>query len=487
MTAALHLDQVSRTYGGLQALHPLSLTIPAGERHAVIGPNGAGKSTLLSLIAGALRLSSGRLRLHGADITRLSPESRARAGIGRTHQHPAIWPNLTVAQHLVLATRPGPRTADRISAAARGVNALNTVGLQDRAAVPAAALSYGERRLLELAIALAGAPRLLLLDEPSAGLSSGELHRLRDVLTALPEQVTTVIVDHHLDLVFDIADTVTVLHQGQLLATGPAAAIRTDARVNAVYAATGTAPTRRPRAPQAARPALTVRLPAVGYGTTLLTDISLDVHTGEAAAVVGANGAGKTTLLNAISGLHHGVRGTVLVGGHPTAGMPPHHAVDAGLATVPQGRRLWPRLTVAEHLVVAHPRRRAPSVTKDQILALFPALADRLHHRGSQLSGGEQQMLSIARALTTSPNVLLLDEPAEGLAPAIVGALGAALNQLIDGGLAVLLAEPAMQLGHHIADTVVVLADGTITAHHLTRDLRTSTSTVPEGEAAAAQ
>ena len=447
----LHLDGVTRRFSGLQALEALHLDIPDGT-HAVIGPNGAGKSTLLNLVAGSLRPTSGRIRLDHTDITRLSVPRRAAAGISRTHQHPAVFQHLTVGRHLALAVPPHRRLA----AAVRGLVALELVGLADRLRVPAGRLSYGEQRLLELAVALASRPRVLLLDEPSAGLSGQDLKRLRDILTRLTDDrpdLTVVLIDHDLELVWDVADRVTVLHQGCHLITGTAQEVRGHADVQAAYlGVAGTAPSRARR--QTDRPLLTARLPELGHsGAPVLAGVELALSVGEAHAVVGPNGAGKTTLLNALAGLHPAPGARISIDGRPVTIRGPLDALRTGIALVPQGRRLWGRLTVAEHLAVARAASPTGANTPD-VLDVLPQLALRLRHRGGQLSGGEQQMLAIARALLANPRLLLLDEPAEGLAPTVAADLATLLNNRIDNGLTVLVAEPHMLLAHALADTV---------------------------------
>ena len=202
MSTLLHLDQVSRRFGGLAALHPVSIEVTAGTRHAVIGPNGAGKTTLLNLAAGTLRPTTGRIAFAGRDITRLSAPDRAWHGIGRTWQHPAVCGRLTVASNLALAlTHRSDRAARAMQLRRRSLHArvaelVDNAGLSEYATTRAGQLPYGLQRQLELAMALAALPKLLLLDEPSAGLDPDEISRLADRLTALTADVTVLLVDH---------------------------------------------------------------------------------------------------------------------------------------------------------------------------------------------------------------------------------------------------------------------------------------------------
>lgn len=467
----LRLETVGRRYGGLTAVDDVNLEIPGGARHAIIGPNGAGKTTLLQMIAGALRPTTGRILLDGHDVTRLTATAKARRGVGRTWQHPAVFTHLTVADHLALARRGGPATAVDPGAT---TTLLDSVSLRSQADTPAGRLAYGQRRLLELVTVLTSRPRLLLLDEPSAGLDDHARDRVADLIGELPSDVTLIIVDHDLDLVWRLADTVTVLNQGRHLVTGTPTQVRDDERVQRAYLGDPTAdePVARTggnRNP----PVLQVRHLRAGYhGAPVLNDIDIDLSPGEILAVLGRQGAGKTTLLSGLAGLaapwpptQISVDGISLQLGNA------HRAIRAGVALVPQGRRLFSSLTVDEHLQVAvhharpaGSRRRGalPTWSRAQVLDLFPSLARRLVHRANQLSGGEQQMLALARALLTNPRVLLLDEPSEGLAPTVRQQIAHTLRLLADDGLAIALAEPSLSLSTQVADRIIGLANGSI-------------------------
>jgi branched-chain amino acid transport system ATP-binding protein len=241
----LSLSGVGRTFGALKAVDDVTLDIPAGGRHALIGPNGAGKSTLFKLITGAMPVTSGQLALDGSDITRLSEPQRARRGISQTLQHSSLFLTQTVLQNVLLASqrRHGARHSlvprRQVAAQDRARALLADVGLEDRAGIPVAALSHGERRQVEVAVALACEPRLLLLDEPAAGMSPAESARLVGLLQSLPESVTLVIVEHDLDVVFALATSVTVLHLGRVLLTGSPDEVRTSPAVQEAYLGTG--------------------------------------------------------------------------------------------------------------------------------------------------------------------------------------------------------------------------------------------------------
>ncbi|MEU7823079.1 ATP-binding cassette domain-containing protein [Catellatospora sp. NPDC049133] len=428
-TPLLRIRGLRVRLGTAQILHDVDLDIAQGSRHALVGHNGAGKSTLLHAIAGTVRPRAGSIMLAGRDITNLAPHRRARLGIGRTWQHPALCGSLTALQNVTLAM-PGhdPSRAHR---------ALMASGLGAHIDTAADQMSYGLRRRLELVVALAAQPRLLLLDEPSAGLSPAEINSLIMQLTSLPPDTSVVLVDHDLDVVSAIAHQVTVLHHGRILATGAAEEVRRAPLPHQARPRTVT-PVFAPPPAQDRPVVLDVDRLTTGYhGAPVLAGTSLHVTAGEIVAIAGGNGTGKSTLLNAIAGLQPvQAPTTIRVGGREVHGLDAAGRARLGIALVPQDRRLFAQLSVAENLVVPRPGGSGPL---GDPAALFPALAGRLRQRAGTLSGGEQQMLSIARALTTTPRVLLLDEPFEGLAQSVAEQLWLAITELARGGMAIVI------------------------------------------------
>jgi branched-chain amino acid transport system ATP-binding protein len=239
----LGLTRLTRRYGTLTAVDDVSLRLPAGARHAVIGPNGAGKTTLLNLIAGTDRPDHGTIALDGTDITRTPTAKRSRLGVARSFQQPSVIAELSVLDNIVLAGWPHhPRRRGawrspsryRLHTESAGRH-LETVGLADLAHRPAATLSHGQRRMLDLAAALAGNPRLLLLDEPAAGLTDGDIGRLLNILGGLPASVAVILVEHHVEVVAQLASTVTVLTAGKVLVTGPTQEVLAHPEVRDAY------------------------------------------------------------------------------------------------------------------------------------------------------------------------------------------------------------------------------------------------------------
>jgi branched-chain amino acid transport system ATP-binding protein len=243
LTPAIETVALSRSFGGVQAVDGASLRVPAGQRRAIIGPNGAGKTTLFNCLTGVLRPTSGRILLFGDDVTRMPDYRRARLGVGRTYQITNVFLGLTVLENVVLAvhgTRPSKwmvhRSVDRLDDTREHALAeLDKVGLAHRRDVVVRALSYGERRQLELALAMASRPRVLLLDEPTAGLAPAERQRVSELIAGIPRDVTVILIEHDMSVVMGLADEVTVLHRGKVMLDGAPEVIQGHAQVREVY------------------------------------------------------------------------------------------------------------------------------------------------------------------------------------------------------------------------------------------------------------
>jgi branched-chain amino acid transport system ATP-binding protein len=241
--ASLVLEGLRRSFGALTAVNGVTLAVAPRERRAIIGPNGAGKTTLFNLVTGHLAPTAGRILFEGASIGALPPHAVARRGISRSFQRTNVFPRLPVRENLRLAAAAGSRGSyDMLGAVGRLRAPLErarataeAVGLADRLDAPAGTLSYGEQRQLEIGIALATRPKLLLLDEPTAGMSPEETQRMTELLAGLPREITLLIIEHDMDVVFTLADRITVLHYGEILAEGTADEVRADPRVYEVY------------------------------------------------------------------------------------------------------------------------------------------------------------------------------------------------------------------------------------------------------------
>ena len=240
---AIEVSGLAKEFGGLRAVDSVSISVPAGERRVLIGPNGAGKTTLFHCITGTLRPSSGRVSLFGQDVTALPEHRRTSLGMGRTFQISNVFVELTLVDNLILALTGTAarkwtmhrRVGTYPELRSRALAGLERVGLAERADEAVAHLSYGERRQLELALALNTDPKVLFLDEPCAGLSPSERQRISQLVSTLPRDITLVMIEHDMDVALALADRVTVLHRGQVILEGSPAEVQSNAQVRDVY------------------------------------------------------------------------------------------------------------------------------------------------------------------------------------------------------------------------------------------------------------
>ena len=486
----LDLAGVTRRYAGLVAVDAVDMQVRQGGIHALIGPNGAGKTTLFNLISGIAAVSAGTIRLGGVDVTRLGAHRRARLGLARTFQNIRIFGAMTVLENVLtglhaqlsanllqVVARLGRARREEADALARATRALALVGLEAAAHRPAASLSYGDQRRLEIARAMAPAPDLLLLDEPAAGMNPAETAALAELVRTLPRLGTTVLlVEHDMAFVMGLASDVTVLNFGRRIFAGRPAEARADAGVIEAYLghAAATHPVRAPSA-EAGAPLLTVSDLKIGYGRNLaVKGIDLTVAAGQVVCLIGANGAGKTTTLRTLSGLIRPAGGKIMFDGQDMTGRAAHRIAAAGLCQVPEGRQVFPDLTVAENLALGAALVRDPAEIARRragLLEKFPRLAERPTQLAGLLSGGEQQMLAMARALMGGPRLLLLDEPSMGLAPLLIQEIFSIIATLKREGTTILLVEQNARAALDVADYAYVLETGRIVLHGPAADI----------------
>jgi branched-chain amino acid transport system ATP-binding protein len=306
---------------------------------------------------------------------------------------------------------------------------------------------------VELAVVLATQPKLLLLDEPLAGAGAEETQRLVALLRSLRGGFGLLLVEHDMQAVFALADRISVLVSGRIVITGSPDEIRDHPEVRTAYLA----------GPRPACMMLKVENLAAGYGESqVLFDVSLEVGVGEVLALLGRNGMGKTTTIAAMIGLLPPWGGVLEFEGQPIAGLRSFRIARRGVGLVPEGRQIFPTLTVEENLVATAARRGStdPRWTLQCVWELFPRLKERRRDLGSRLSGGEQQMLAIGRALMTNPRLLILDEAIEGLAPVIRAEIWAVLAALKSEGQTILVIDKNLSAVLRLADRIVVLEKG---------------------------
>ena len=463
---ALEAMGLGIAFGGLRAVENLAFAAAARAVTALIGPNGAGKSTALNLLSGFYRADSGSIRLAGSVVGDPAARHLARSGLARGFQTVLLFDALSAAENVLVALhRQGAR---RPGAAELAVQLLRCVGFEGDPTAPAGGLAQRERRQVEIARALALRPRVLLLDEPAAGLTVAERTPLGTLIRSIAAAgVAVVLVEHDLKLVMGLSDHVVVLDQGRVIAQGSPEAVRANPTVRAAYLGTAatSAAARHPAVATGAETMLNVVGLSAGYGgASVVRDVSFEVRAGEMLAILGANGAGKSTLLSAIVGLKRPQTGVVELAGATLSGLSAAAIAARGLVLVPEGRQVFPELSVLDNLRLGAFARRAwpDGAELEAVFERFPRLRERARQRAGLLSGGEQQMLAIARGLLARPRVLLLDEPSLGLAPQVAERLFADLAQLAAEGLTMVLVDQMASLALAVADRGIVLENGRI-------------------------
>ncbi|MCU1460887.1 MAG: amino acid/amide transporter rane protein 2, family / amino acid/amide transporter, partial [Acidimicrobiales bacterium] len=464
--ARLTVNDLAVTFGGVRALDGLCLEVGSGDIVGLIGPNGAGKTTAIDAITGFTPTTGGSIALDGHAIGTWSPRRRAHAGLARTFQSLELFDSLTVRDNLRIAAdarawwrfvtdlvRPGRPTLDADTMAL--VHAFGLTADLDRAVEE---LALGRRRLVALARALASRPSIVLLDEPAAGLDQHERAELADVIRMVATEwgCGVLIVEHDINLIFSLCQHVEVLDFGRPIASGTAATVRDTPAVITAYLGVDqpATPDTRARGQQADGAAIiTARGVSVGHrDVPALRGLDIDIHPGRVTALLGPNGAGKTTTILTIAGHQAVLQGELAWRGDPHR-RAIHQRVGDGAAIVLDDRSILTGLTVTQNL-------RLAKVDPDRVIEIFPELQTLLTRRAGLLSGGEQQMVSLGRALASDPEILLVDELSLGLAPLVVARLFAAIRNAADHGVAVLLVEQQATAVLRFADDVIVVGHG---------------------------
>jgi ABC-type branched-subunit amino acid transport system ATPase component len=464
----LEVFELSKSFGGVRAVDGVTFSVAQGESLGVIGPNGAGKSTFVGLVSGALSATTGTVKLDGTDVTKLDASARTARGVGRTHQIPRPFGGMTVLENVVLAARHSPTKESMAATRSRSRDILDRMGLGDVADTRAGTLPLLRRKRLEMARAFALEPRVLLLDEIGAGLVEHEVAELIELIVSIRADVPAlVVIEHVMDVITACCDRTTVLDFGKVIAQGPTADVLADPNVAAIYLGTGTAGAQVNRSTtHADSPViLEVKDAEVSYGgVRALRGVSLELREGEVLALLGANGAGKTTLARSISAAVPLQAGAVHFRGQRIDTLTPDRVADAGVAHCMEGRRIFSTLSVEENLLLG-----ADRATKDvrrerlaRVYDMFPDLVDHRRRPGTAMSGGQQQMLAIGRALMADPKVLILDEVSLGLSPIAVDRLYESLEAIRKDGVALLLVEQNLERGLSLADRGAVIAHGRV-------------------------
>ena len=517
----LVVEGLTMRFGGLVAVCDLSFSVGRGDITALIGPNGAGKTTVFNCITGFYKPTSGLMALSTDGpvdpdaVASLTASSRRyvrredaptvdglfllermpdfevaqKAHVARTFQNIRLFRGMTVLENLIVAQHnrlmhasgwsllglvgaASYREAER-AAVERARFWLDRIGLLSRADDAAGDLPYGDQRRLEIARAMCTDPVLLCLDEPAAGLNPKETAALNGLLRAIREEHSTsiLLIEHDMSVVMEISDHVIVIEYGLKISDGTPDSVRNDPKVIAAYLGVEDDEVARAEAEAGYRPMTEPLLALQGVTTchgniAVLHDIDIAVPKGEIVTLIGANGAGKSTLMMTIFGNPRARQGRIVFDGQDITELPTHQIARLGIAQSPEGRRIFSRMTVAENLRLGGEfAGHADFDTElEHVAAIFPRLKERLSQRGGTLSGGEQQMLAIARALMSRPKLLLLDEPSLGLAPLIVKQIFKVIADLnAREGLTVFLVEQNAFHALRLAHRAYVMVNGVIT------------------------
>ena len=474
-TPVLHVEHITMQFGGVVAVNDLSMDIYPGEIVALIGPNGAGKTTAFNCITGVYEPTNGRVDFMGEPIVcnhprgkmkksyagaeserylslptvSYTPDKITKRGIARTFQNIRLFKSMTVFENVLTAMHVR-RTSNVFSATFRAnhkeeaaqrekaLELLKIVGLDDVKDELATALPYGKQRRLEIARALATSPKLLLLDEPAAGMNPQETLELTAFIRSIRDQfgLTIFLIEHHMNLVMDISDRIYVIR----------------ASLTRIWGWTRM------------RNILEIKNLVVSYGgIEAVKGIDLKVEEGKIVTLIGSNGAGKSTTLKAVAGLVRPKSGEILLNDANLVGKSTDQIVSSGVTLVPEGRRVFENLTVAENLRIGAYLRKDPLADDlARVYDLFPRLKERAWQQAGTLSGGEQQMLAVGRALMAKPKLIMMDEPSLGLAPIVVRGIFEIIREINRQGITVLLIEQNANMALKIADWAYVMQTGSI-------------------------
>jgi branched-chain amino acid transport system ATP-binding protein len=488
----LDARSVRKEFGGLVACDDIDFTVDRGAIVSLIGPNGAGKTTFFNILTGAEAPTAGEILFDGRDIVGLPRHKITALGISRTFQNIRLFGAMTALENVLVGLHvelngglfrslfrtPLQRREER-EGRAQARELLAYCGLPARAEQQYARhLAYGDQRRVEVGRALATNPKLLLLDEPTAGMNPREsLAFVEFVRKARQDRgLTVLLIEHDMRVVVDVSERVTVLHYGKKIAEGTPDEVTADEGVRTAYLGTkaprvsGAHETREDAAEAAAdgaQPLLVLEDVHVYYGSIhALKGVSLRVDPGEIVTLIGANGAGKSTTLRTISGLLRTRKGSMRFAGNDIVRASSQSIVGLGIAQAPEGRQLFSRMTVLENLEMgAFQRRDRHEIAPDleRVYELFPRLAERQAQKAGTLSGGEQQMCAIGRALLARPRLLMLDEPSMGLSPNLVDRIFEVIADINQQGTTILLVEQNAARALEIAHRGYVLETGRVT------------------------
>jgi rhamnose transport system ATP-binding protein len=473
-TILLEAASISKSFAGVRALTRVSFDLYAGEVHALVGENGAGKSTLIKVMTGAEQPDAGTLVVSGHSVPHMTPATARSLGIAAIYQHPALFPDLTVAENIALALDAGSawRPIDWAARRRRAIELLQRVGVALDPDRLVDSLSMPEQQIVEIAKAIGADARVVIMDEPTAALTDREVDSLFDVVRRLRDHgVGIVYISHRLDEVFTLADRITVLRDGETVATRPAASV-TRPELMAMMIGRELATVFPKRAVPLGEVAIDVR--QLSNRAAGVREVSFSVRRGEILGVAGLVGSGRTQLAETLFGLTPASEGTIVVGGTPVSITSPADAIAAGIAYVPEDRRqhgVVLEMSLASNASLSSLSkvsrrglidRQAERQSAQRYVDRFRVKAASLDAEVGTLSGGNQQKVALARWLSTEPSVLILDEPTQGVDVGSKAEIHGLMQQLAERGLAIIMISSELPEILGMSDRVAVMHAGSI-------------------------
>jgi rhamnose transport system ATP-binding protein len=470
----LQLADISKSFGGVQALKNVSFELRAGEVHALVGENGAGKSTLIKIITGAVQADEGSIELQGQRIEHNDPVASRRLGIAAIYQQPALFPDLTVAENIAIGLEQSGnwRRINWRHRRQRAADLLSRVGASINPDSVASDLTMPQQQLVEIARALGANAQVLILDEPTASLSQRETEALFEVIRALRASgVGIIYISHRLDELYQIADRVTVLRDGALVTTKPINEVNKSDLIRLMVGRELTAVFPKQVVP-IGEPVLELR--GLGCRASGVHTIALSLRAGEIVGLAGLVGAGRTELARILFGLTPADSGQILLRGKQISIDSPQRAIELGIAYLPEDRRRHgvildlpiaanTSLAILQQLAGAGRLnfQRERTIARDMVERLAiktPSIDTPAGH----LSGGNQQKVALSRWLATNPTVLILDEPTQGVDVGAKAEIHRLMGDLARRGLAILVISSELPEILGMSDSIAVMRGGTI-------------------------
>ena len=469
------MTQVTKSFGAVRALQDGTLTLRAGEAHALLGENGAGKSTLVKILAGVHQYDGGTLEIDGVPATLAGPSTAQAAGISIIYQEPTLFPDLTVAENIYIGRQPlgRGRRIDTAAMAAAAAAVFVRLGVHIDPRRPARGLSVADQQMVEIAKAISFNARVFVMDEPTAALSNAEVERLFDVVRTLCAQGAAVLfISHRLEEVFALCQQVTIMRDGRFVRTDPVEDLTVGQIIRSMVGRDLSA-----LYPKSESPPGDVVLEVDGLSRVgVFADISFQVRAGEIVALAGLVGAGRSEIVRAIFGIDTVDSGTIRVKGRTLRGGSPRAAMDAGIGLVPEDRRqqgLVMDLAIDHNVALSSLNRltRGGLIRRSAEQQLAQDWAQRLQLRYGRLvdpvhtlSGGNQQKIVLAKWLSRRPDLLLIDEPTRGIDVGTKSEVHRLLDELVGQGVAVLMVSSELPEVLGMADRVLVLHEGRLSA-----------------------